>query len=59
MLMYLTQGKVPEFRGPLDFRRPLKAIVKKAIMGGKINVNIMLFRGFGGRDLGEFERNWG
>ena len=45
---------MPEGLGLLDFRRPLKAIVKKAIMGGKINIQMMLFGGFGGMVLGGF-----
>ena len=38
------------------FQRPL---IKKAIMVGKINIEVMLLGFFEGRFLGEFGGNWG
>ena len=37
----------------------LHRLLKKAIMGGKINIQLMFFLVFGGSVLGELGGNWG
>ena len=46
-------------RRGLGYYRALNGSFEKDIMGGKINIKVMLFEVFGGRVLGEFGGNWG